>query len=163
MSATLAHLGNSLHDGTRSVPIVRRRRTWYLISVAAVLLLGTLAVLRGPNLGIEFTGGSEFQISGVQDTSQTAARDIVREHVPDSEPKVTVLGGSTVRVNRALATARSIRVWPGPCVAPAVTTTRSASAHTATSSPPSTWPPPTNCKPWRRSSTSARARCPSMS
>lgn len=98
MSATLAQLGNSLHDGTRSAPIVRRRRLWYLISVAAVLLLGTLAVLRGPNLGIEFTGGSEFQISGVQDTSQTAARDIVREHVPDSEPKVTVLGGSTVRV-----------------------------------------------------------------
>ncbi|MCW1805809.1 protein translocase subunit SecF [Brachybacterium squillarum] len=98
MSATLAQLGNSLHDGTRSAPIVRRRRLWYLISVAAVLVLGTLAVLRGPNLGIEFTGGSEFQISGVQDTSQTAARDIVREHVPDSEPKVTVLGGSTVRV-----------------------------------------------------------------
>ena len=98
MSATLSQLGNSLHNGTRSVPIVRRRRVWYLISLAAVLVLGTLAVLRGPNLGIEFTGGSEFQIAGVQDTSQTAARDIVREHVPDSEPKVTVLGGSTVRV-----------------------------------------------------------------
>ena len=44
---------------------------------------------------------------------------------------------------------------PGPCVAPAVTTTRSASAHTPTSPPPVTRPPPTNCRPWLRSSTSA--------
>lgn len=98
MTATLSRAGNALHDGTRSVPIVRRRRTWYLISVAVVLVLGALALLRGPNLGIEFTGGSEFQVAGVSSTDQTAARDIVREELPDTEPKITVIGGDTLRV-----------------------------------------------------------------
>ena len=51
--------------------------------------------------------------------------------------------------------ARSIRVCPGFCLAPAVTTTTSASAQTATSSDPSTDAIGTNCMPWTRSSTSA--------
>lgn len=98
MTATFSRLGNDLHAGRRTVPIVRRRRTWYLISLIAVIALSGLAVLRGPSLGIEFTGGSEFQIAGVADTEQVTARDIVREHVPDNEPKVTVLGQNTLRV-----------------------------------------------------------------
>lgn len=98
MSATFATFGNDLHAGRRILPIVSRRRTWYLISVVVVVLLGALAVVRGPNLGIEFTGGSEFQIAGVADTEQSSAREVVREHLPDNEPKVTQLGGDTLRV-----------------------------------------------------------------
>lgn len=98
MSTTFATFGNDLHAGRRILPIVSRRRTWYLISVVVVVLLGALAVVRGPNLGIEFTGGSEFQIAGVADTEQSSAREVVREHVPDNEPKVTQLGGDTLRV-----------------------------------------------------------------
>ena len=98
MSTTFATFGNDLHAGRRILPIVSRRRTWYLISVVVVVLLGALAVVRGPNLGIEFTGGSEFQIAGVADTEQSSAREVVREHLPDNEPKVTQLGGDTLRV-----------------------------------------------------------------
>lgn len=98
MSATFAQFGNSLHSGRRSLPIVRRRRTWYLFSVVVLIVLGTLAVLRGPTLGIEFTGGSEFQVAGVADTDQSLAREIVREQVPGNEPNVTVLGQDTMRV-----------------------------------------------------------------
>ena len=98
MSTTFATFGNDLHAGRRILPIVSRRRTWYLISVVVVVLLGALAVVRGPNLGIEFTGGSEFQIAGVADTEQSSAREVVREHLPDNEPKVTQLGGDTMRV-----------------------------------------------------------------
>ena len=98
MSTTFATFGNDLHAGRRILPIVSRRRTWYLISVVVVVLLGALAVVRGPNLGIEFTGGSEFQIAGVADTEQSSAREVVREHLPDNEPKVTQLGGATLRV-----------------------------------------------------------------
>ena len=98
MSATFATFGNDLHAGRRILPIVSRRRTWYLISVVVVVLLGALAVVRGPNLGIEFTGGSEFQIAGVADTEQSSAREVVREHLPDNEPKVTQLGSDTLRV-----------------------------------------------------------------
>ncbi|MEE1617641.1 protein translocase subunit SecF [Brachybacterium sp. J144] len=98
MTAVLSRLGNDLHEGRRVVPIVRRRRTWYLISVIVLVVLGSLAGLRGPNLGIEFTGGSEFQVAGVADTEQTSAREVVREVLPDSEPKITVLGQNTLRV-----------------------------------------------------------------
>ena len=62
------------------------------------MLLLVVSGVRGPNLGIEFTGGSEFQVSGVADTEQTTAREVVREHVPDNEPKITVLGQDTLRV-----------------------------------------------------------------
>ncbi|GAA1486169.1 protein translocase subunit SecF [Brachybacterium fresconis] len=98
MTATFSRFGNDLHAGRRTVPLVTRRRTWYVISLVAVLVLAGLAVLRGPNLGIEFTGGSEFQVTGVSDTEESIARDVVRDHVPDNEPKVTVLGGDTMRV-----------------------------------------------------------------
>lgn len=98
MSSALTSFGNSLHDGTRVLPVVRRRRLWYLISAIVVLVLGTLGALRGPSLGIEFTGGSEFQVAGAGQADEALARDIVREHVPTNEPKITVLGQDTLRV-----------------------------------------------------------------
>ena len=81
MSATFSRFGNDLHAGRRTVPLVSRRRTWYLLSVIGIVVLAALAGLRGPNLGIEFTGGSEFQIAGVADTEQSSAREIGRAHV----------------------------------------------------------------------------------
>lgn len=98
MSSTFAQFGNSLHSGRRSLPIVRRRRTWYLLSVAVLVVLSAVGVLRGPNLGIEFTGGSEFQVAGVSEPDQSIAREIVRDQIPGNEPNVTVLGQSTMRV-----------------------------------------------------------------
>ena len=98
MTATFSQLGNDLHAGQRAVPIVRRRRTWYLISVAVLLVLAAGSLLRGPNLGIEFTGGSEFQVAGVSETDSAIGRDVVREHLPENEPKITVLGADTMRV-----------------------------------------------------------------
>ncbi|PMC75732.1 MULTISPECIES: protein translocase subunit SecF [unclassified Brachybacterium] len=98
MTAAFARFGNDLHAGRRILPIVSRRRTWYLISLIILALLVGGSALRGPNLGIEFTGGSEFQIAGVADTEQTSARDVVRERLPENEPKITVLGQDTLRV-----------------------------------------------------------------
>lgn len=99
--SSLATLGNDLHVGRRGFPIVRRRRTWYLASVILIVILGAIALMRGPNLGIEFTGGSEFQVAGVSDTSQDPAREAVRAVVPDNEPKVTTVGPTTLRVQTA--------------------------------------------------------------
>lgn len=98
MTGTFARFGNDLHAGRRSFPIVRRRRLWYLASVILLVITGALAIVRGPNLGIEFTGGSEFQISDVATTDQMIARDVVREQLPTNEPKITVIGGTTMRV-----------------------------------------------------------------
>lgn len=99
--ARMNQLGNDLHSGKVSVPLVRRRRTWYVISLIIIVVLGSLAVLRGANLGIEFTGGSEFQVTDVADADESVARDVVRDQLPDNEPKITTIGGGTVRVQTA--------------------------------------------------------------
>ncbi|WP_347042731.1 protein translocase subunit SecF [Brachybacterium nesterenkovii] len=98
MTAAFSRFGNDLHTGRREFPIVRRRRLWYLLSAAVLVLLATIAIVRGPNLGIEFTGGSEFQISGLASADQSTARDVVREHVPDNEPKISAVGSDGLRV-----------------------------------------------------------------
>src|SRR5699024_7015371 len=99
MTATFARFGNDLHDGRRTVPIVTRRRVWYLFSLVLVVLLVAVSVVRGPNLGIEFTGGSELQIAGVSDTEQSSAREVVRDHLPENEPLITLGGQGPVRVH----------------------------------------------------------------
>lgn len=98
MTGFFSRLGNDLHAGRRVVPVVRHRRRWYLLALIAFLALGAVAVVRGPQLGIEFTGGSQFQVAGVEDTSVLIGRDAVREVVPDNEPSITVLGRDTMRV-----------------------------------------------------------------
>lgn len=98
MTAAFSRFGNDLHTGRREFPIVRRRRLWYLLSAVLLILLGTVAAVRGPNLGIEFTGGSEFQISGAAQADQSIARDVVRKHVPDNEPKISAVGADGLRV-----------------------------------------------------------------
>ena len=65
---TFAQFGNALYTGKRSIDFIGRRRTWYLVSAIAlaVALLGLAG--RGLNLGIEFTGGSEFRVSNLAAT-----------------------------------------------------------------------------------------------
>lgn len=98
MSTKFSTWGNRLHDGTSSVPIVPWRRRWYAISAIVLLALGALTGIRGLNWGIEFTGGSEFQVAGVANTDQALARDVVREHVPDNEPRISQVGAQTLRI-----------------------------------------------------------------
>lgn len=90
--------GNELHTGERSFPIVPRRKTWYMASAIVLLVLAAITGVRGLNWGIEFTGGSEFQVSGVANTDQSLARDVVRKHVPSNEPRITEVGGKALRI-----------------------------------------------------------------
>ena len=72
-------------------------------------------------------------------------------------------GGRIIRVSLMVASARSRRVCPGFCFAPAVTTTTSASAHTAMSSEPTTSAIGMNWIPCPRSAASAATLALSMS
>ena len=69
--------GNDLYTGKVSVPFVRRRRLWFFIAIA--LVLGAVAVLliKPPQFSIEFTGGSQFTVSGVEAPDQLVAGDTV--------------------------------------------------------------------------------------
>lgn len=96
----LSSLGNDLYTGRRSVPFIGRRRTWYALSAVlmAVALLG-LGV-QGLNLGMEFTGGSEFRVSAPAevDAYESRAREAVTSVEPGEGANITRLGTDTIRV-----------------------------------------------------------------
>jgi preprotein translocase subunit SecF len=64
-----------------------------------VILAVALPVARGGfNFGIEFRGGSEFRVSGVEQSQQRVAIDAVRDVVPETNPVVTAVGASDLRI-----------------------------------------------------------------
>ncbi|WP_218566283.1 protein translocase subunit SecF [Vallicoccus soli] len=59
----LATLGNRLYTGEKSFDIVSKQRRWYAVSVLIILVCFGGLWVRGLNLGIEFEGGSAFQVT----------------------------------------------------------------------------------------------------
>ncbi|UQU67148.1 protein translocase subunit SecF [Couchioplanes caeruleus] len=69
-------LGERLYRGEANLNIVGRRKTWFAVAAALVLLaIGSFAV-RQFHLGIEFSGGTQFELPA-QVGSTTAARNAV--------------------------------------------------------------------------------------
>ncbi len=110
MASGLTRFGNDLYTGERSVPFIRLRTIW--LSIAAALMLVAIAVpfVRGAgdfgsgfNFGIEFRGGSQFQVAEatVGDGGQpdsTLAEDAVHSVVPEAVVRVSIVGDDGVRV-----------------------------------------------------------------
>jgi preprotein translocase subunit SecF len=105
--ASFSKFGNDLYTGEVSVNFIGRRKVWYVL--AAVLLVVSIVVpaLRGGYVfGIEFTGGSQFQIDSVQALAdpvtsadaQNLATDTVTGLVGNADPKVTVVGTNSLLV-----------------------------------------------------------------
>lgn len=98
MAAGFSKAGNQLYTGERSFPFIQRSNLWFM--VAALLMIAAVAVpfIRGGfNLGIEFTGGSEFTISQTQDTDTSIGEDVVSE-ISGQTATVTNIAPGTVRV-----------------------------------------------------------------
>jgi preprotein translocase subunit SecF len=103
--AGLTTFGNDLYTGARSVNFVGRRKIWYLVSTLLVLVSILGPIVRGGfNFGIEFTGGSEFVVSGVPGADQAIASTAVTTVVPDVVAKVSTLGTESVRVQTSQLT-----------------------------------------------------------
>ena len=101
----LTKFGNDLYTGERSVPFIPMRRIW--LTIAAVLMLAAIAVpfIRGGgdpaagfNFGIEFRGGSQFQVSDASSVDPDIATEAVHSVVPEADVRVTTVGGDGVRV-----------------------------------------------------------------
>jgi preprotein translocase subunit SecF len=97
--ASLVKFGNDLYTGARSFDFVGKRRIWYAIAAVFVLLSVVVPIARGGFVfGIEFRGGSEFQVAGVEaEPDQQLATDAVTEVVPDASPRVSLVGDAANR------------------------------------------------------------------
>lgn len=108
MATGFAQWGNDLYTGRRSYDIVGRRRIWYVVSAVLIAISGVLLVVPGLNPGIEFRGGSEFVVSGVETTDQQLAIDTVQAIAPEESPRVTTVGGSSLRIQTAELTSEEV-------------------------------------------------------
>jgi preprotein translocase subunit SecF len=92
----VSEIGHKLYSGEVSYNIVGRYRRWYAISGVFLLLAVGSLVFRGLNLGIEFTGGAEFQVPSASCTIDDARAAVADTGVQVST--VTALGNDYIRV-----------------------------------------------------------------
>jgi preprotein translocase subunit SecF len=95
-----AAFGNDLYTGKRSIDFVGRHRRWYALSGLFILLAAAGLAWHGLNLSLEFRGGSEFRVSGVNTSSdyESRAKGAVSTVSSAGAAEVTRVGGGTVRV-----------------------------------------------------------------
>ena len=104
-----AKFGNDLYTGERSIDFVGRRKIWYGIALLLLLASILIPIARGGFvLGIEFRGGSQFQITNIESAAddpiavQDLATDTVNATVDDAAPRVSIVGGDGVRVQTSV-------------------------------------------------------------
>jgi preprotein translocase subunit SecF len=125
MALSLGVWGNDLHSGKKSYPIIMHRKRWFVVSGLLMTLSIGLLLGRGINPGIDFRGGSQFDVSGVSNPDIQIAKDAVATVDPLADPSPVVLTGldgsktvevqleslddaTAVKVGAALATAYGV-------------------------------------------------------
>lgn len=94
-----------LYRGETKYPFLARRRRWYLAS-AIVILAGLVSLgTRGLNLGIEFQGGTSWEIAAPSVTASQAQSAVQRAGL--SGATVQILGGRTVEVQAKVGKANA--------------------------------------------------------
>jgi preprotein translocase subunit SecF len=97
--SSITQFGNRLYTGETSINFIGRRVLWYIVSAVAIGLAIAVTTLRGGfSFGIEFRGGSEFQISNPSQVDTSIATETVLSAVGEGASRVTIVGGSSVRV-----------------------------------------------------------------
>ncbi|MBO0842874.1 MAG: protein translocase subunit SecF [Nocardioides sp.] len=97
----LTRLGNDLFSGRRSVDFVGRKWTWYAISAVVIVAAVLGLALKGPNLGIDFTGGTRYTVT-IQSRVDQQLADKLRDAVGNAgveaaaTPNVTTAGRNSV-------------------------------------------------------------------
>jgi len=86
-------LATRLYKGDADLNIVGKRRIWFTVAAVAVLIAVISFFARGFTLGIEFSGGNEFQVPASVGTLQHA-----EETVTESLSDVPNPGGESLRV-----------------------------------------------------------------
>jgi preprotein translocase subunit SecF len=99
MASRITKFGNDLYTGARSFDFVGKRKIWYGIAAVMIIAAILIPVIRGGfNFSIEFRGGSQFQITNVDNTDTAKAQDALTSVVPSAVAHTTVVNGNGVRV-----------------------------------------------------------------
>ncbi|WP_422933202.1 protein translocase subunit SecF [Sinomonas sp. P47F7] len=100
MSTTaLARFGNELYSGKRSYDFVGKKRIWFLVAAAAIIVAIVVPILRGGfNLSIDFRGGSQFTVSQTKTSDTVPGQNAVHSVVAGAAPRVTNVAGGTIQV-----------------------------------------------------------------
>ncbi|MDO4254567.1 MAG: protein translocase subunit SecF [Kocuria sp.] len=94
-----ADFGNDLYSGRKSFPFVPKRKLWLGLAALLVVASALVPMLRGGfNLGIDFTGGSEFVVSNVAEAGPEPGEQAVAAAGHDGESTVTAIAPGTIRV-----------------------------------------------------------------
>ena len=103
-----SNLGHALYEGRVSIDFVGRKWLWYAISGVILVVALSGLLLRGVNLGIEFEGGVEYQVSmpsgqandaNVEKLREVVARTAEDEDIPQaSSPIVNKSGTDIIRI-----------------------------------------------------------------
>ena len=93
------HFGR-LYQGLTTIDFVGRKRTWFTISIIIIVIgLGSLAI-RGFNLGIDFKGGSSWEVLAPHTSIQAMTTAV--DHAGLTNPIVQKLGSETYQVSADL-------------------------------------------------------------
>jgi len=120
--------GNQLYTGKKSIDFVGRKWTWYAISAVIVVAAIVGLSVRGLNMGLEFTGGTQYTVTVSGSAGQSLA-DKVRSAVGDSgveaaaDPTVTTSGAHNVIIQ-----IKSVSTTDNTTVVNAITKATGASA-----------------------------------
>jgi preprotein translocase subunit SecF len=86
-----------LYHGLTTVDFVGRRKIWFSVSLVIIVLgLGSLGI-RGFNLGIDFKGGSSWEVLAPHTTVAKLTTAVTNAGLPD--PQVEKLGSDTYQVS----------------------------------------------------------------
>jgi preprotein translocase subunit SecF len=97
--ASFNKFGNDLYTGERSFNIIGRRRIWFGIAAIMILAAIVIPILKGGFVfGIDFRGGSQFEITKTSQLSQTFPIKSVLAVDPNTNPTVTIVGGNSVQI-----------------------------------------------------------------
>ena len=116
--ASFSTFGNDLYTGKRSVDFIGKRAIWFTIAILLVVAALAVPLIKGGGnfgdgfkFGIQFRGGSEFQISGANSLNTNIGTAAVRSVVPSATIDITTVGKDGVQVQtNQLTPAQTIKV-----------------------------------------------------
>jgi preprotein translocase subunit SecF len=103
----LSQMGHALYEGKVSIDFVGRKWLWYALSGVIVLAAVSGLAVKGLNLGIEFKGGVEYQVSmpagqatqsNVVKVRQAVAEVAKTRNIAEAEAPIVNTSGKSIRV-----------------------------------------------------------------